>query len=113
MADDKQPTEKDLKNLVDKVDKLVSSKKVNQMIKNPSAASASSSSSNADSEARMKAQLRQMMESMALLEKAGKIKTAGKKDVGDHTFWNTQPVPSHGNLKQYQITIRIFTNFLQ
>jgi glycylpeptide N-tetradecanoyltransferase len=95
MANDKQPTEKELKNLVEKVDKLVSSKKTKELIKNP----AQGSSSNADAEAKMKAQLRQMMESMALLEKAGKIKTTGKKDVGDHKFWNTQPVPSHGNLK--------------
>jgi glycylpeptide N-tetradecanoyltransferase len=108
MAEDKQPTEKDLKNLVEKVDKLVSSKKVKQLIKNPS--TANGSTSNADSEAKMKAQLQQMMESMALLERAGKIKTVGKKDVGDHKFWNTQPVPSHGNMKHYFVIYHQISN---
>jgi len=96
MSDDKQPTEKELQDLAKKVDKLVSSKKVKQLMKNPSAAVAASGSNEAEQTEAMKAQLRQMMESMALLERAGKIKTSGKKDMGDHQFWKTQPVPRYG-----------------
>ncbi|KAG2201399.1 hypothetical protein INT46_010393 [Mucor plumbeus] len=95
MSDDKQPTEKELKDLAKKVDKLVSSKKVKQLMKNPSAAVAASGSNETEQTEAMKAQLRQMMESMALLERAGKIKSSGKKDMGDHQFWKTQPVPRY------------------
>lgn len=92
MDNKKQPTEKELKDLVKKVDKLVSKKKATDLVKS----SSSSSEANSQSEAMMKAQLRQMMESMALMEKAGLVKTKGKKDMGDHKFWNTQPVPNLG-----------------
>lgn len=91
MDNKKQPTEKELKDLVKKVDKLVSKKSVNEVLQTPSG-----SSSNPEAEAKMKAQLQQMMASMALMEKAGMVKTTGKKDVGDHKFWNTQPVPNIG-----------------
>lgn len=90
MDNKKQPTEKELKDLAKKVDKLVSKKKATDLVKS------SSSEANPQSEAMMKAQLRQMMESMALMEKAGLVKTKGKKDMGDHKFWNTQPVPNLG-----------------
>lgn len=93
MDNQKQPTEKELKKLVEKVDKLVSKKSVKEALQNPPAAS------NSESEALMKAQLQQMMASMALMEKSGMVKSTGKKDVGDHKFWNTQPVPSIGNRK--------------
>ncbi|KAI7895080.1 acyl-CoA N-acyltransferase [Mucor mucedo] len=89
MDNKKQPTEKELKDLVKKVDKLVSKKSVKEALQTPSG-----SSSNPEAEAKMKAQLQQMMASMALLEKSGMVKTTGKKDVGDHKFWNTQPVPN-------------------
>lgn len=85
---DKQPTEKDLQDLAKKVDKLVSSKKVKDLMKNPP----SGSSGNPQNEALMRAQLRQMMESMALLEQANK---STKKDMGSHQFWKTQPVPAY------------------
>ncbi|KAI8087658.1 acyl-CoA N-acyltransferase [Gilbertella persicaria] len=95
MSDDKQPpTEKEIQDLAKKVDKLVSSKKVKQLMKNPSAAAAAGPSDPQQAEA-LKAQLRQMMESMALLERSGKIKTTGKKDLGSHQFWKTQPVPAY------------------
>lgn len=96
----KQPTEKELNNLVKKVDKLVSKKKASDLVKS------STSNTNPESEAMMKAQLRQMMESMALMEKAGLVKTTGKKDMGDHKFWNTQPVPNLGKLKLCNIYIK-------
>ncbi len=92
MDNKKQPTEKELNDLVKKVDKLVSKKKASDLVKTAS----NSKSTNPESEALMKAQLRQMMEGMALMEKAGLVKTTGKKDMGDHKFWNTQPVPSLG-----------------
>ncbi|KAI9254782.1 acyl-CoA N-acyltransferase [Helicostylum pulchrum] len=77
------PTEKELKDLVKKVDKLVT--------KSPATGE---KSTDPQSEALMRAQLKQMMESMALMEKSGMVKSTGKKDVGDHKFWNTQPVPN-------------------
>ncbi|KAI8647223.1 acyl-CoA N-acyltransferase [Parasitella parasitica] len=95
MSDGKQPTEKELQDLAKKVDKLVSSKKAQQLMKNPPATAASSGRSEIEQTEAMKAQLRQMMESMALLERAGKVKSSGKKDMGDHQFWKTQPVPSY------------------
>ncbi|KAI9484034.1 MAG: acyl-CoA N-acyltransferase [Benjaminiella poitrasii] len=94
MANDKTSTEKELQDLAKKVDKLVSSKKVQQIMKNPPAAS-SSEASNSQSDALMRTQLRQMIESMALLERTAKIKSGGKKDINDHQFWKTQPVPRH------------------
>jgi glycylpeptide N-tetradecanoyltransferase len=84
------PTEKEIKDLVKKVDKLTKNGVPN------ASASGSNSAKSAESEAMMKAQLRQMMESMALMERAGKVKTTGKKDIGDHQFWKTQPVAKYG-----------------
>ncbi|MBM6386411.1 MAG: hypothetical protein JSY10_20860 [Paenibacillus sp.] len=89
MDNKKQPTEKELKDLVKKVDKLVS--------KRPATGE---KSTDPQSEALMRAQLKQMMESMALMEKSGMVKSTGKKDVGDHKFWNTQPVPSFSKYKK-------------
>lgn len=86
MDNKKQPTEKELKDLVKKVDKLVT--------KSNEKKAEGSKSADPQSEALMRAQLKQMMESMALMEKSGMVKATGKKDVGDHKFWNTQPVPS-------------------
>ncbi|KAI9282766.1 acyl-CoA N-acyltransferase [Sporodiniella umbellata] len=43
----------------------------------------------------MKQQLQQLMANMSMLEQSGLVKTSGKKDIGDHKFWNTQPVPKH------------------
>lgn len=100
MDNKKQPTtEKEIKDLVKKVDKLV--KKVDKVKPNAATASGSNSAQSAESEAKMKAQLKQMMESMALMERAGKIKTTGKKDMGDHQFWKSQPVPRYGKKKNY------------
>ena len=96
MDNKKQPTEKELKDIAKKVDKLVSKKKATDLVKS------SGSSSNPEQEALMKAQLRQMMESMALMEKAGLVKTTGKKDMGDHKFWNTQPVPAIGKVIHHE-----------
>lgn len=102
MADKKQPTEKEIQDLAKKVDKLVSSKKVKDLMKS---SPAGSSSNNPQNEALMKAQLRQMMESMALLEQAGKIKTSGKKEMGSHAFWKTQPVPAYSKYNNLLSTI--------
>lgn len=93
MDNKKQPTEKELKDLVKKVDKLVSKADAKGVSGN-----ASGKKADPQAEALMRAQLKQMMESMALMEKSGLVKTTGKKDVGDHKFWNTQPVPSFSKL---------------
>ncbi|CAO3608419.1 unnamed protein product [Cunninghamella blakesleeana] len=43
--------------------------------------------------AALRAQLEAMMQAMALQEGSG---SKQKKDMTDHKFWNTQPVPKHG-----------------
>ncbi|KAI8988140.1 acyl-CoA N-acyltransferase [Mycotypha africana] len=95
MSNGREPTEKEIQDLAKKVDKLVSSKKVKQLLKDPQSVAASSSSGNKPNEVAKLAQLKQMMENLALLEQAGRIKTTGRKDIGDHQFWKTQPVPRH------------------
>ncbi|KAG1048838.1 hypothetical protein G6F43_008800 [Rhizopus delemar] len=91
MDNKKAPTEKELENIVKKVDKLV---KKTEKLKTNASASASSSSNNGD-QVLMKQQLRQLMENMALMEQSGLIKASAKKDLGSHKFWSTQPVPNY------------------
>ena len=92
MDNKKAPTEKELENIVKKVDKLV---KKTEKLKTNASASASSSNNNGD-QVLMKQQLRQLMENMALMEQSGLIKSSAKKDLGSHKFWSTQPVPNYG-----------------
>ncbi|KAG0798956.1 hypothetical protein G6F22_003706 [Rhizopus arrhizus] len=91
MDNKKAPTEKELENIVKKVDKLV---KKTEKLKTNASASASSSNNNGD-QVLMKQQLRQLMENMALMEQSGLIKSSAKKDLGSHKFWSTQPVPNY------------------
>ncbi|KAI8877033.1 N-myristoyl transferase [Backusella circina FSU 941] len=85
----KTPTEKEIQDLAKKIDKITS-KAQKQIGK---AGDVSSSGSDSAVVAQQKQQLRQMMESMALLERAGMIQPGVKKDISNHEFWNTQPVP--------------------
>jgi glycylpeptide N-tetradecanoyltransferase len=90
----KTPTEKEIQDLAKKIDKITT--KAQKQIAKADEASGSSDSA---AVAQQKQQLRQMMESMALLERAGMTQPGVKKDMANHEFWNTQPVPQMSKYK--------------
>jgi glycylpeptide N-tetradecanoyltransferase len=92
----KTPTEKEIQDLAKKIDKITT--KAQKQIAKADEASVSSASDSA-AVAQQKQQLRQMMESMALLERAGMVQPGVKKDMANHEFWNTQPVPQMSKYK--------------
>ncbi|KAI8364705.1 acyl-CoA N-acyltransferase [Radiomyces spectabilis] len=101
MSDKKQEgkkpevTEKELENMALRVEKLAAKAQKSEVKDMMKGESSSSSKGSAKNEAEMRAKLMSMMQKLALMEQTGALKAPGKKDMGDHKFWNTQPVPKH------------------
>ncbi|KAI9028347.1 acyl-CoA N-acyltransferase [Phycomyces nitens] len=91
--------EEELARLTAKVEKLVKksqTKELQNLIKGKQSASNDPAAS--QNEDAMRQKIQAMMQNLALMEQSGQLKNAHKKEMGDHKFWNTQPVPKHDEL---------------
>lgn len=93
-------SQESLEKLAKQVDKMAlnsQKKQVNEMLQGKT-----TSSSSAKMSADLRVQLETMMKNLALMEENGMLKSGsgGSKSMAKHKFWNTQPVPKHGNAKR-------------
>jgi hypothetical protein len=97
-APPKEITEKDLQNLAKDVDKIAAKVQHRQEKALAKGQPVKEKKIDPAQEAEMRKKLEQMVQALANMEQSGAIKTSGRKDIADHKFWNTQPVPQHGKI---------------
>jgi glycylpeptide N-tetradecanoyltransferase len=100
-APPKEVTEKDLLKLAKDVDKITSRVQHRQEKALAKGEPIKEKKIDPAKEAEMRKKIEDMVQSLAKMEQIGAIKTSGRKDLGDHKFWNTQPVPQHGEKESW------------
>ncbi|CAO3681504.1 unnamed protein product [Umbelopsis ramanniana] len=95
-APPKEITQKDLEKLAKDVDKIASKVQHRQEKALAKGEPIKEKKINPAKEAEMRKKIEAMVQALSNMEQSGAIKASGRKDMGDHKFWNTQPVIQHG-----------------
>ena len=95
--EDNNSNKEELNKLASKMEKVVNKaqkKQVQEQLSGKQPSNASSSAADVKKQAELRQQLQNMMKNLALMEQSS---SSVAKTMGDHRFWNTQPVPQYGN----------------
>jgi len=111
-APPKEITQKDLEKLAKDVDKIASKVQHRQEKALAKGEPIKEKKIDPAKEAEMRKKIEAMVQALSNMEQTGAIKASGRKDMGDHKFWNTQPVIQHGECKGMavgNISISVFS----